>query len=494
MPVSEYRQTTLSSLCAQGSPECRLLFPVILVLLLAGGCTFQARSPVETASPTAECAALFQKLDVEIARAGARDHGPVRIAGFPWLRADRFLASFAPDPGRTGPFAAWVGRLGRLDSTARTLELVNYSAGTANPGAAGLEGELARCRALLQEQLLLDPGLGAQLAAAVQVPDDYVTAWRIAGLYPLTAHLVSRGIARWHAEARRTFDTPLDELPIAGNLQRWRVAYTGAESSYSPRYDALGIPVVGDSALKTLFRRHAPVWEVDVVDHNDRIGTPVYAEKASVSTHSATQYHYTSYTRFDDRILLQLNYVIWFPARPGTDIYAGNVDGLTWRVTLGPGGEPWLYDSIHNCGCYHMFFPTEQLQLREDLPTKGFEPPLVPQRAPEPPLVVRIDSGRHYIQRVYQDTAAAVAQTAELATADYDQLRSLPAGGGHRSFFGAHGLVQGSERDERFLLWPMGVRSPGAMRQRGHHPVAFVGRRHFDDARLIETLFQERVK
>ena len=77
-----------------------------------------------------------------------------------------------------------------------------------------------------------------------------------------------------------------------------------------------------------------------------------------------------------------------------------------------------------------------------------------------------------------------------LVAADYDQLRSLPAAPqGYRSYFGQHGIVQGSERAERFILWPMGVRSPGAMRAWGHHAVAFVGRRHFDDARLIESLF-----
>jgi hypothetical protein len=144
-----------------------------------------------------------------------------------------------------------------------------------------------------------------------------------------------------------------------------------------------------------------------------------------------------------------------------------------------------------------MYFPTEHLSLREDLPALGFEPPLVPQQAPEPPLVVRIDSGRHYIQRVYQDSANASnagTKAKDLAEADYDQLRSLPTTDSHRSFFGPFGLVPGSERGERFILWPMGVRSPGAMRQRGHHPVAFVGRRHFDDARLIENLFQKRVQ
>lgn len=419
------------------------------------------------------------------------------IKGFPWLRANRFLASFATDTLQPESFEAWVERLGQLDSTARELELRNHGAAIAGMGPDSLQVELDRCRLLLQENLLLEPEFRAQLKMAVQVPDDYVTAWRIAGLYPLTAPFVSLGVNRWHGETREVFDTPLDELPVAGQLQRWRAPYPEDSSSYAPRHDALGIPVPGDDQLKALFRRHAPVWEIDVVDQNDRIGTPVFMNGAAVSTDSATQYHYLSYTRFGDEILLQLNYVIWLPARPGTDIYAGNIDGLTWRVTLGPGGEPWLYDSIHNCGCYHMYFPTAHLQLREDLPALGFEPPLVPQRAPEPPLVVRIDSGRHYIQRIYQDTVTASGaqeKTEELAEEDYDRLRSMPAAGGYRSFFGPFGLVPGSERGERFLLWPMGVRSPGAMRQRGHQPVAFVGRRHFDDAGLIENLFRKRMK
>ncbi|WP_461516865.1 hypothetical protein [Porticoccus sp.] len=51
--------------------------------------------------------------------------------------------------------------------------------------------------------------------------------------------------------------------------------------------------------------------------------------------------------------------------------------------------------------------------------------------------------------------------------------------------------MPGSQRPERLLLWPMGVRSAGAMRQWGRHAVAFVGRRHFDDPRLIESLFKQ---
>jgi hypothetical protein len=39
----------------------------------------------------------------------------------------------------------------------------------------------------------------------------------------------------------------------------------------------------------------------------------------------------------------------------------------------------------------------------------------------------------------------------------------------------------------------MGISSPGSMRQSGRQPTAFIGRRHFDDADLLEKRF-ERVR
>ncbi len=66
-------------------------------------------------------------------------------------------------------------------------------------------------------------------------------------------------------------------------------------------------------------------------------------------------------TRYGEQVLLQLTYTIWFPERPpegAFDALAGRLDGLVWRVTLAPDGEPLLFDSIHPCGCFHQFFPT----------------------------------------------------------------------------------------------------------------------------------------
>jgi hypothetical protein len=121
---------------------------------------------------------------------------------------------------------------------------------------------------------------------------------------------------------------------------------------------------------------------------------------------------------------------------------------------------------------------------------------MLPQPAPpareRQPLVLRIASHTHFIQRLYHDESPSGSLPAAqpLAWEEYDVLRSLPADEGYRSLFGAYGLIAGTERTERFLLWPMGIRSPGAMRQWGRHPTAFVGRRHFDDAFLIESLFE----
>ena len=77
--------------------------------------------------------------------------------------------------------------------------------------------------------------------------------------------------------------------------------------------------------------------------------------------------------------------------------------------------------------------------------------------------------------------------------ADEGGLRSLPwPGGGRRSVFAPDGIVPGTQRGERWLFWPMGIASPGAMRQWGRQPTAFVGRRHFDDPWLMDVRFERR--
>ncbi len=161
-----------------------------------------------------------------------------------------------------------------------------------------------------------------------------------------------------------------------------------------------------------------------------------------------------------------------------------------WRVTLGPDAKPLVYDSIHSCGCYHQFFPTPRAQPLPPLDTLD-EQAFVPQQLPAIDIgsrvEVRLETGTHYIQRVMAGPGTAGIGYAVAADGE---LRSLPdPAGGRRSAFRADGIVPSSERGERYLFWPMGVREPGAMREWGRHPTAFIGRRHFDEARLIERYF-----
>jgi hypothetical protein len=240
---------------------------------------------------------------------------------------------------------------------------------------------------------------------------------------------------------------------------------------------------------------------VDTRDDDDRIGALALGADGALHVDLAAPavYRRIAYTRYRDQVLPQLVYSVWFPARPktaGFDLLGGHLDGVVWRVTLAPDGAPVLYDSIHSCGCYQQFFPTPRAQ-RLPQPDTLDETAFVPQQLGAPVrgqrTALRIASGTHYLQRVLAVEQAPPG--AALAFRDDDALRSLPApDGGRRSAFRPDGMVPGSERGERYVFWPMGVREPGAMRQWGRHATAFVGRRHFDEARLMQRYFFLRLE
>ncbi|NJN47664.1 MAG: hypothetical protein HC808_15620 [Candidatus Competibacteraceae bacterium] len=400
---------------------------------------------------------------------------------------------------------AWLTQSAKLDRAIRHWELASLPPSELRTltdqyaGSMSLVDELNACSQALRSYDLTNPERLMVLANQTSVPDDYVTFQRIIGLYPLTGIPVRLGVARWHEEARELFAQPLKAVAVHGQLQRYQppIAKTDVHVEFARlRRDALGFSQLDSEQLEALFNHHAPVWEIDVNGGFDLPGAPFWQgdNVPSVDTSKPVVYRYQSYTRWRKTPLLQLNYLIWFAERPRSgvlDILGGALDGLIWRVTLDKQGEPLVYDSIHPCGCYHQLFPRTALRVRPqalDLP----ESPLITQFAPRlwegERLVVRLASGTHYIQRVYADSPTGT----EYAWRDYHELYAVPTPDQdhRRSLFNAQGLVVGTERSERFLLWPMGVPSPGAMRERGRHATAFVGRRHFDDADLLEQIFE----
>ena len=101
----------------------------------------------------------------------------------------------------------------------------------------------------------------------------------------------------------------------------------------------------------------------------------------------------------------------------------------------------------------------------------------------------------HLIQLLRQHNTSTKNASQSYALASYNQLRSLPADSNTtKNLFESNGLVTGTERAERFILWPMGIPSPGAMRQWGHHATAFAGRRYFDDPCLLDSYYDYSAK
>jgi hypothetical protein len=267
----------------------------------------------------------------------------------------------------------------------------------------------------------------------------------------------------------------------------------------SAERDALGVPIYSSTDREVLFRMHAPVWEVRTEAEYDRIGAPVWTPRGelAVDTRQPATYTLLSFTHFGKEILAQLNYIIWFPARPkehALDIYGGLLDGVNYRVTLDRNGTPLLYETVHNCGCYYQAYPTGRLRVRAKIDYA--EPPLVleaPESTrPDDRVIVAMEARTHDVRHLYPAVRGSHAAMATYSLSDYGTLRSLPdPNGGRRSMFGPDSLAPGSERLERFILWPSGVVSPGAMRQWGRHAVAFVGERHFDDPDYMDKMFTE---
>lgn len=491
-----------------------ILLWALIIAVYGQGCTPLKRTPTDRPEAVSDCKSLIAITDQAIAEAGVRDAQDARIPGYPYLRSNRFFSSFR-DELQNRTFESWLSALQTLGASGWQIELNNLPLRTRSrldrqtaeflPQSASISSKLAECGKILSRFELSSELERNKLRRAAAVPAEYNTWQQVLGLYPLTAIPFRLGIRRWHQQTLATFNRPLALLPVTGRLMvyapetvrklsRESVAGILRKSSKNP----LHIPMPSKADRNKLFETFAPSFEIDRVSENDAIGSPRWDRHDTVWVDTARPvvYRHLSHTRIGSRILLQLNYVVWFPSRPKSwafDLLSGHLDGIIWRVTLNEDGNPLVFDSIHPCGCYHFFFPTQYARVSQS-GSLYQEPAFMPQGSlvldERQSLVIRVGADNHYIQRIHQQAAAGEA-VRHYRLESYDTLRSLavPAGG-NRSLFNQDGIVTGSERGERFLFWPMGIPDPGAMRQWGHQATAFVGRRHFDDARIFEGIFE----
>lgn len=412
--------------------------------------------------------------------AALRDSQYRPLPGFPGLRSDRLSAALGEQAHSAEQRRLWLARLAANDRDAQNVEQAALGSAPA--------AELETCRQRQQARLLADADAFARLRQAARVGDDYRPWARWLGLYPLAAPFYRRAIAAWQAESAAA-QAPADGAQWLG----YQALATAAPSSAALPRDAFGLPQPDAAQRAALFARHAPHLLIEQRSRADRIGRPGFDRdgRRTFANIDPRVYRQLGWSRLDGRWHLQLIYQFWFSHRPAAhalDIYAGELDGLLWRVTLDERGRALLYDSIHPCGCWHAFF------LPADSPLRFRQPPQAEARTAQrldidggtaPSLWLR--GGDHRLLWVDERRPARPAIAYRIA--ELDELRSLDHPQGRRSLYGRHGLVPGSERLERWLLWPSGVRSAGAMRQWGRHATAFIGRAQFDDPDLLQGYF-----
>ena len=508
----------------------RGLFQVLFVIL-----SMQLVNPPSAQADTdglllqQHCTAFLQKFDRIVSHTATGDAQAILVAGFPYLRTNRFLVSFREQELGQPGLRQWLEMMHQLDLQAREIEWSHLDAewqafvAAAKPVVMGNSSTMeavSQCGHYLLTKDLADPDRLKALGDVVQVADDYQDWERIMGLYSLTRYAALAGIEKLAEVTHERYRSRLDELlPTATRKLFTPQATNFLDTDQLRRLmqnvtrNPLQIPLPSKEQATLLLQHYAPVWVPGQATENDRMGKPGWLAEQPwpyVDTHQPVTYTLLSHTRFHGEILLQLVYTIWFPERTAEsaiDSLAGHLDGVTWRVTLNPQGQPLIYDSMHNCGCYHLFFPAIGSGLAPV--AANTDPVIVEERALVPQQVAALQPGERihlYITAGAHDLVRVLARkqvqrpeqrseqlSASYVLEDYTELRSLPTESGvRRSLFDLDGLVPGTERLESLYLWPMGVLRPGAMRQWGHHATAFVGRRHFDQPDLMERYFVYR--
>ena len=449
----------------------RIMTRTLLTLLLCTLCSVSL-------AQTDDCRNWLTMQQSALDERGIVDAGSVRLAGYPHLRANRWLAFLHDQAVGEAAQRLW-------------LEMA------ADEALRGWHAELSRLyghqqwRDQLESCIHTLTGLtGFYGVPQPAVPDSYVGWQRVVGVYPLSSLIASPGIKRYHHDMSERFKRPA-RLPIRHYLPEPFRGNLPVPSELAP--NSFDLPLPRGATRDALLSHYAPVLSIaDPKDINQPGSVFLDNGQPGVDISEPAVYQWLSWTRYRGHKLLQLNYQFWFSRRPADgllNLYGGELDSLIWRVTLKPDGNVLYYDSIHGCGCYHKVFTVARGlnpgQLGTDQPV--FYPRPVANAARER-VSLLLEPDSHYLVRV--TPFEAQGEQHYYRQFDADRLRALAdRQGGYGSLFDQRGLVPASKRRERFLLWPLGIPSAGAMRQPGQHATAFIGRRHFDDPTLPEDLF-----
>ena len=475
----------------------------LLILSIAGCGTLSAtRVPWEAERPDG-CQALFERLDAVVLEKGVHDAADAPVAGFPYLRANRFVASLAGGLSEPAAKTDWVQWMRELDLAARDKEIANLPDDAVRTLAASrdeLAGRVAACSQTLYDADRVRPDFYEVLGPRVAVPDEYSNALRLAGLYPLVTIPEYKITERVRERFRAWYEMPYEKLPAEGTLRVYSPPQgTGRDAREviaASRRNPLGIPRPSAGEARELAVRYAPVIIQDETAPYDRVGRIVWkGDELTVDGEKPAVYYYLSHARVKGEPVLQVNYAFWYPARagrPGAAIEHGRLDGLTLRLSFDTRGTA-VHDRSH-----------EQLRLLPRLhpgegPGGSGRSGATTKTTPSPPRGSR--RSRRGNRPPYGSCRDGTRsrdfwrwrlrrKAFPMSCSPTRRWRAWPGGtAGSASIFDAEGIAKGSERVERFIFFPTGIPSIGSMRQRGHHAITLSGRTHFDEPGLFEHYF-----
>lgn len=418
---------------------------------------------------------------------------------YPLLHSNRFLHGLSHSANSSIEIRQWTMLLAELAVKTRAAENKNLNVPL---NQSSLE-ELAECSRSFASGSLYEQDRIAILSAIQQsdLSAHYLNSRQTLGALALLRPFLKQRILALHVNERKWFTE--DESFMRSNTYKIDASLKNSTTSSVADWmraayasNKLALPLLREPQLNSLFAEHAPNLQIEFVDDNDMIGTPQWeSDNIRINSDNPTVYTLPSMTLFEGRKLLQLNYVFWFSGRKPNaliDLYSGRVDSVIWRVTLDEDGQVLLYDSIHSCGCYHKYFIASDSINVKSQPTSR-EPANIfklDAAATHEGLTLAITANKHYIVGVDSRSPNSPEESILYDIESYDLLNNLENDGGSRSLFDDNGLIAGSERLERFTLWPTGILSVGSMRQWGTHATGFIEEQHFDDADLLGKYFE----
>ncbi|OUR89594.1 hypothetical protein A9Q81_21365 [Gammaproteobacteria bacterium 42_54_T18] len=501
----------------KSSPPATIRLITALLIFAITGCSIQPTAiHLEVTQQEKNCLNFFDQLDASISTLTFFEASVQRVDDYPIYRSDRFLASFSNQKLTPQEHIAWKKSLHKNAITAYQQEIARLPKNTNLPlpfNQSSVLSNIYQCTTNLKSYFLKKETNAPLNTARLQIKDNYSATARFFGIYPLSQWLAQPSMKNYQKEMtarylkgqRKNSRKILYQPKTRKTLDIQFIQRTLANAYAN---NALHIPVLNSLDEQALLAHFSPNLSLEKTNSSDNIGSPEWGpnKKITVNTQKPSAYTFITYTRLNGQVLIQLNYGFWFPERPtqsSFDIYAGMLDGIIWRVTLDIQGKPFFYDSIHQCGCYHKVFLPQDVSYNTTNNTN--ESPLFFSinnvvLDSTHPVTLNIDSSSHYIVGISQphsslrsslrpslrSKSTKKTETIPYELSNYTSLSQLPTKNRRKSLFEKDGIIEQSARKERWFLWPLGVVNAGAMRQKGRHAIAFIGRRHFDDAFLWE--------